>query len=129
MMQSDSEFSLLTDLYELTMAQAYFEHGMHAPATFSLLIRKYPPDRGYFVAAGLEDVLDFLETLSFSEDDIAYKLVNYDGRPTPKLSQGKATLPDAKQVYRYKDAEGMLHHDLLALEGEQAPEGSHCCGR
>ena len=49
--------ALLTDLYELTMAQSYFQHGMYAPAAFSLFIRRYPKDRAYFVSAGLEDVL------------------------------------------------------------------------
>ena len=48
-----SEPGLVTDLYELTMAQTYFQHGMSSRATFSLFIRSYPPNRGYFVAAGL----------------------------------------------------------------------------
>ena len=65
-----SDFALLTDLYELTMAASYFQHNMFAPATFSLFIRKYPPDRGYFVSAGLETVLAFLESFRFSQEDI-----------------------------------------------------------
>ena len=64
--------SLLTDLYELTMAQAYFDQNMFAPATFSLFIRKYPPQRGYFVAAGLEHVVDFLENFHFSENALDF---------------------------------------------------------
>lgn len=63
---------LLTDLYELTMAQCYFECGKLEPATFSLFVRSYPPDRGYFVAAGLEDVLRFLESLAFDEEALGY---------------------------------------------------------
>ena len=63
---------LLTDLYELTMAASYFDQGMFEPATFSLYIRNYPPDRKYFVSAGLEDVLEYLENLKFSSDDLAY---------------------------------------------------------
>ena len=63
---------LLTDLYELTMAASYFENGMADPSTFSLFIRKYPPDRSYFVAAGLEDFLDYLVDFRISEDDLAY---------------------------------------------------------
>ena len=51
-------FALLTDLYEFTIAQAYYRSRMFAPTTFSLFIRDYPPNRGYFVGAGLEDVLD-----------------------------------------------------------------------
>ncbi len=66
------ELGLLTDLYELTMAQSYHEHGMVAPATFSLSIRQFPSDRSYFVAAGLEDVLTYLEGLSFPEGSVDY---------------------------------------------------------
>jgi nicotinate phosphoribosyltransferase len=64
--------ALLTDLYQLTMAACYFDQDMHEEATFSLFIRKYPPHRGYFVAAGLEEALRYLETLRFAEDDLAY---------------------------------------------------------
>ena len=66
------QYALLTDLYELTMAASYFEEDMHEEATFSLFIRKYPPDRGYFVAAGLEEALNYLSSLCFTEDDLAY---------------------------------------------------------
>ena len=44
------KLELLTDLYEFTMAEAYFQSGMFAPATFSLFVRDYPPNRGYFVS-------------------------------------------------------------------------------
>jgi nicotinate phosphoribosyltransferase len=63
---------LFTDLYELTMAQAFYQQEMFAPATFSLFIRSYPPNRAYFVAAGLEDVLDYLECLKFGTDSLEY---------------------------------------------------------
>jgi len=63
---------LLTDLYELTMAASYFENGMSDPATFSLFTRKYPSNRSYFVAAGLEDFLDYATNFQFSESDLAY---------------------------------------------------------
>ena len=64
--------ALLTDLYQLTMAACYFDQGMADEATFSLFIRQYPAHRGYFVAAGLAEALEYLETLSFTEDDLAY---------------------------------------------------------
>ena len=63
---------LLTDLYQLTMAQSYFENGKFAPATFSLFIRDYPPNRSYFVAAGLQDVLTYLEGWCFPPESIQY---------------------------------------------------------
>ncbi|MFW6160961.1 MAG: nicotinate phosphoribosyltransferase [Acidobacteriota bacterium] len=64
--------ALLTDLYELTMAASYWENKMFAPATFSLFIRNYPPGRNYFVSAGLEDVLRYLENLSFTSEELDY---------------------------------------------------------
>jgi len=66
------QLELLTDLYEFTMAEAYFQSGMFGPATFSLFIRDYPPNRGYFVSAGLESVLDFLEQVHYSPEDLDY---------------------------------------------------------
>lgn len=63
---------LFTDLYELTMAAAYFEHRVLADATFSLFIRNYSSQRNYLVAAGLEDALHELESLRFSDADIVY---------------------------------------------------------
>ena len=63
---------LFTDLYELTMAQAFFRCGMHTPATFSLTVRGYPPNRGYFIAAGLDDVLEYLSLLQFGGEALDY---------------------------------------------------------
>ena len=64
--------ALFTDLYELTMAQAYWQSGETAQATFSLYIRNYPPDRGYFVLGGVQDALDYLKDLRFSDDETRY---------------------------------------------------------
>ncbi|RMD61858.1 MAG: nicotinate phosphoribosyltransferase, partial [Alphaproteobacteria bacterium] len=63
---------LLTDLYQLTMMQAYVERGMSAPATFELFVRRLPARRGFLIAAGLESALDFLETLRFDTDEIEW---------------------------------------------------------
>ena len=54
------------------MAQAYWQSGHTAPATFSLYFRSYPPDRAYFVFAGLADVLEHLESFELAGDDIAF---------------------------------------------------------
>jgi nicotinate phosphoribosyltransferase len=62
---------LLTDLYELTMAAAFYDHQMDQPATFSLFLR-HDPRRGYFVAAGLASALELLASFRFEDDDIAY---------------------------------------------------------
>ena len=66
------ELGLLTDLYQLTMAQAYFDSRHLGTATFSLFVRAYPPDRGYFVAAGLEDVIAYLESFRINEAGLKY---------------------------------------------------------
>ena len=69
---SRADVGLFADLYELTMAQTYFEHEMFGPATFDLFVRSYSPNRGYFVCAGLEDLLEFLEGLSFGDGSRQY---------------------------------------------------------
>jgi nicotinate phosphoribosyltransferase len=64
---------LLVDLYELTMAQTYLAEGLgEEPATFSLFCRALPRGWGYFLAAGLDDLLTLLEGLAFAEEDLAY---------------------------------------------------------
>ncbi len=68
----DQGLGLFADLYELTMAQAFYEHRMFAPATFSLFVRNLPQDRGYLVSAGLEDVLDFLAHFRFDKVSLSY---------------------------------------------------------
>jgi len=64
------ENALLTDLYQLNMIEAYLDHDMGGTATFELFFRKLPPRRGFLMAAGLEQALDFLESLRFSARDI-----------------------------------------------------------
>jgi nicotinate phosphoribosyltransferase len=71
-MPGAENLTLLTDLYQLTMAQAYFREQRMGLATFSLFVRSYPPNRGYFVSAGLEDVLDFLQAFSFESAALDY---------------------------------------------------------
>lgn len=64
--------ALFTDLYELTMLQAYFDEGMMEEAVFSLFVRRLPTRRNFLLSCGLGTVLDYLENLHFSDDDIAY---------------------------------------------------------
>ncbi len=63
--------ALFTDLYELTMLQAYFEEGMHDEAVFSLFVRRLPEQRNYLLACGLDDALTLLEELRFDSDSLA----------------------------------------------------------
>jgi len=71
-MSSGENLTLLTDLYQLTMAQSYFREQRMGSATFSLFIRSYPPNRGYFVSAGLLDVLAYLEDFTFDASALDY---------------------------------------------------------
>lgn len=64
--------ALLTDLYQLTMMQAYLDEGLQPCATFELFVRRLPPGRNFLVAAGLEQALDYLESLAFDEDEIGW---------------------------------------------------------
>lgn len=64
--------ALFTDLYELTMMQAYHAEGMVERAVFSLFVRRLPDTRNYLLACGLEAVLDYLENLNFQEEDVDY---------------------------------------------------------
>src|SRR5215813_366264 len=65
-------YGLTTDLYELTMAAAYFENGLHQPALFDLFIRRLPKHRSYLITAGLDQILDYLSELRFTPDQIDY---------------------------------------------------------
>jgi len=66
------EAALFTDLYELTMLRAYHAEGLTARAAFSLYVRDLPPERNFLIAAGLEDVLDYLERLAFSAEALEH---------------------------------------------------------
>ena len=61
---------LLTDLYQLTMLQAYYEQEMTQTAVFELFVRKLPPGRDFLVAAGLEQALELLEQLRFGPEEL-----------------------------------------------------------
>jgi nicotinate phosphoribosyltransferase len=61
---------LLTDLYELNMVQAYLDRGDDKEAVFEFFVRRLPARRGFLLAAGLDDALNYLETLQYSKADI-----------------------------------------------------------
>ncbi|MGH2719819.1 MAG: nicotinate phosphoribosyltransferase [Actinomycetota bacterium] len=64
--------ALLVDLYELTMSASYLAEGVTGEATYELFFRALPPVRNYLVACGLGQALDYLESLAFTEEDLAY---------------------------------------------------------
>lgn len=75
--------TLLADLYQLTMLDAYLHESMHQPAVFELFVRHLPPQRQFLVTAGLEQALDFLEELHFNDEELAW--LKRLGRFSPRL--------------------------------------------
>jgi nicotinate phosphoribosyltransferase len=63
---------LLTDLYQLNMIQAYLDHDKTDTAVFEFFMRALPRQRGFLIAGGLEQALDYLETLRFPSEDIEW---------------------------------------------------------
>ncbi len=64
--------ALNTDFYQLTMMQVYFDQDMNDIAVFEFYVRELPPGRGFLLAAGLEQVLDYLENLRFASQDLQW---------------------------------------------------------
>ncbi|WP_083251363.1 nicotinate phosphoribosyltransferase [Acidihalobacter yilgarnensis] len=76
---------LLTDYYQLTMMDAYLQRGMMDTAVFEFFVRKLPESRNFLIAAGLAQVLEFLEQLRFSED--ALQWLNRHHHASPVLTE------------------------------------------
>lgn len=73
MKRSDENLAMLFDYYEMTMANGYFERGIHDTiGYFDLYYRKNPDDAGFAIFTGLESIIDYLKDFHFSDDDIAF---------------------------------------------------------
>ncbi|MGH8296851.1 MAG: nicotinate phosphoribosyltransferase, partial [Steroidobacteraceae bacterium] len=75
--------ALLTDLYQLTMAHAYFEEGMRETAVFELFVRRLPPGRRFLIAAGLERALQHIGELRFTAAELEF--LARDGSFAPRF--------------------------------------------
>ena len=69
---ANQNLTLLTDLYELTMMQGYFNEQSNDTVIFDAFYRKNPSGSGYAIAAGLQQIIDYVKNLSFTYDDIDY---------------------------------------------------------
>ena len=67
-----AEVALFTDLYELTVGAAFFEHGFNETASFEVAMRRMPPGRGFMVAAGIERLIEALEEYRFDASAIEH---------------------------------------------------------
>ena len=116
----DGNTALFTNLYQLTMLQAYFVEGMDDEAVFDLFVRRLR-ERNYLIACGLETCLRYLETLRFSDDDLAYLASLGDAAPVESL----AAVVESGQYAPYI-AERL--HNALAVEGTPAEQDPPCLG-
>lgn len=89
--------TLLTDLYQLNMIQAYLELGQTDVAVFEFFVRKVPPQRRFLMAAGLEQALDYLENLRFSNEELSW--LAQTGRFSTKLIDYLAALRFSGDVH------------------------------
>ncbi len=106
----DSGLTMLTDLYQLTMAQGYWRAGMEdTQASFTMFIRSNPFDGGYTIACGIDQLADLVEHFAFTDDDLAY----LSGVPAP--GGGMLFSPD------FLDHLSTLR---LTLDIDTVPEGS-----
>ena len=85
-----STSALLTDLYQLTMVQAYLDREMEEEAVFEFFVRRLPPNRQFLIAAGLEQVLAFLSDLHVTSEELSW--LEQTGRFSPKLLRYLETL-------------------------------------
>ena len=67
-----NNLTLLTDLYQLTMMQGYFKNPTNQTVVFDMFYRNNPCDGGFAICAGLEQMIEYIENLRFSEEDITY---------------------------------------------------------
>lgn len=145
------DLGLFTDLYQLTMLDAYLQEGMHDDAVFTLFVRRLPEERKFLLAAGLDPLLETIENLSFSDEDLNYlkeqnfsqKLIDYlrdfeftgQVRALPEgtvffenepLVEVKASLPQAQLIETL--VMNQLHlQTLLASKGARVARSAQEC--
>lgn len=108
-MKPYSDSALLTDLYELTMLQAYFAEGMNDTAVFEFFVRELPAARNFLMAAGLAQVVSYLTALRFEQDDLDWL-----------ARTGKFSTPfiDSLQAFRFTGDVDALPEGAIFFAGE-----------
>jgi nicotinate phosphoribosyltransferase len=105
----ESEIVLFTDLYELTVSAAFFEHGYNEPATFEVAVRRLPATRGYLIAAGLERLIEALEHYRFSETALAH---------LESLRLFKPAFLDYLRAFRFTGSVRAMNEGTIFFAGE-----------
>jgi nicotinate phosphoribosyltransferase len=114
------ESPLLTDLYQLNMIQAYLDHGVTQTAVFEFFVRTLPRRRGFLLAAGLEQALDYLENLRFSADDIAW--LKSTGRFKPNMLDYLATFRFTGDVHAMPEGTAFFASEPILRVTAPLPE-------
>jgi len=86
---SAQNLTLLTDLYELTMMQGYFETQENQTVVFDVFFRDNPNKGGYSVMAGLDQVIDYIKNLNFSYEDVDFILAETFMRSRREVSSSQ----------------------------------------
>lgn len=115
-----SNNTLLTDLYQLTMLQGYYERNMEDLAVFEFFVRKLPKNRGYLVAAGLAQVLTYLEQLRFSSDEIEW--LASTGQFKPSMLDRLETLKFTGDVHAMPEGTVFFQNEPLLRITAPLPE-------
>ena len=108
---SQSHAALLTDFYQLTMAQAYFGLGMRETAVFELFVRRLPRTRRFLLAAGLEQIVEYLEEFRFTSADIEF-LAGLDTFPRAFLEH-LATVRFTGSLHAMAEATPFFAHEPI----------------
>ncbi len=106
-----AESPLFTDLYQLNMMQAYLDRGDMETAVFEFFVRTLPPRRGFLLAAGLEQALDYLENLRFTAADIAW--LGRTGRFKQNLLDYLAALRFDGDVHAVPEGTAFFAHEPI----------------
>jgi nicotinate phosphoribosyltransferase len=112
---------LLTDLYQLNMVQAYLDHGETGTAVFEFFMRSLPARRHFLMAAGLAQVLDYLETLHFSADDLDW--LTSTGRFGPQLIDYLASLRFTGDVHAMPEGTIFFPNEPILRVTAPLPQG------
>jgi nicotinate phosphoribosyltransferase len=102
---------LLTDLYQLTMLDGYLAQGMEETAVFEFFVRRLPPTRGFLVAAGLEQALEYLEQLTVTDEELAWLAAT--GRFSARLLDYLATLQFTGDVHAMPEGTACFPNEPL----------------
>jgi nicotinate phosphoribosyltransferase len=110
-MSDISSSPLTTDLYQLTMLQAYWQHRMDDIAVFELFVRTLPPERRFLVAAGLDSALEWIEQLHFDAGELRW--IESSGRFAPGFADWLARLRFTGDIWAMSEGTVFFAHEPI----------------